>query len=181
MARRLADLPSIEGLPAEARRLINDRLQRIEQFVGAAGGGVSLEQVNAQIAALTARIEAKIAAALGKPATDPVTTVTGGQTVLAIPGTLAIESNAAPLLSFKTARQVSEVELLVKQAPLGADLDVRVLVDGATMTTVKLLAGQTGVKSAASFAIAAAKAVRIDILGVGTTFPGSDLSVILRY
>lgn len=180
MGRRLADLPEL-GSFAEARRLINDRLQRIESFITTGGGGVTAEWVTAQIAALTARVESKIAAAVkATPAADPVA-VTGGQVVLSIPGTLAIESNAAALLAYREARKVSEVELLVKQAPLGADVDVRVLVDGATMTTVKLLAGQTAVKSAASFAIAAGKPVRIDITNVGTTFPGADLSVILRY
>jgi hypothetical protein len=180
MGRRLADLPELSSF-SDARRLINDRLQRIEGFLSTAEAGVTLQEVNAQIAALAARLEGKIAAIKGTPAAAEPVTVTGGQVVLSIPGTLAIESNAAALVAFKDARRVSEVELLVKQAPLGSTLEVRVRVDGATMATVTLTAGQTGVKSAASFAIAVGKPVRIDILNVGTTFPGADLSVILRY
>jgi hypothetical protein len=180
MGRRLQDLPELSSL-ADVRRLFNDRLQRIEALVTTVVGGVTAEWVNAQIAALSSRVEAKIAAVKAAPAAADPVTVTGGQVVLSIPGTLAIESNAAALVAFKEGRRVSEVELLLKQAPVGSTLEVRVLVDGATMATVTLTAGQTGVKSAASFAIAAGTPVRIDILNVGTTFPGADLSVILRY
>jgi hypothetical protein len=192
--RRIPDLPELNDDPAELRRLINDRLHRIDSQLSSGGAdlanvpaatkakdAVPLQQVNALLAGLRADVAAQINAAKVTAPADPVTQTAGSQVVLSIPGTLAIESNAAQLISFKDARKVVEVELLVKRVPVGAPIDVRILVDGATMATVTLLAGQSGVKSAAAFAIAAGKPVRIDVLSVGVTFPGADLSVILRF
>lgn len=55
------------------------------------------------------------------------------------------------------------------------------LVDGTTVATVTLAVSQTNVRSSVSFSIGAQKQVRVDITSVGITFPGADLSVILRF
>ncbi len=178
--RRVPDLPAITDDKAELRRLLNDRLRKLEELTAAGGssGGVTIEQVNAQIAALAARLDAKIAAVQAKAST---VTVTGGQVVFSVPGILAIESDAAPLVAFKENRNVTEVALLAKQAPAGAQLALAIVVSGVSVATVALPDGQSAITSTVAFAIGAAAPVRIDVTGVGTTFPGADLSVILRY
>lgn len=178
MPRQIADLPELGGL-ADVRRLVNDRLRRIEALVDSGAGGVSIEQVNALIAGLRSQVQAAVATVTG--GTSSVVSVTGGQVVLPVPGTVAIESNASTLVNYAEARTVSQIELLAKQAPIGGNLEVRVLVDGTTVATVTLAAGQTNVRSSVSFSIGAQKQVRVDITSVGITFPGADLSVILRF
>jgi len=104
--------------------------------------------------------------------------------LLAVPGVLAIQSDAAPVVTLATESVVKSVEALLKRAPTGADLTCKVLVDGADWATVTVKDGETTgtVANPAGLApIGAGKAVRLDLTEVGTTFPGADLSLLIRF
>jgi len=100
---------------------------------------------------------------------------------LSVSGTLSVRSNAAPLVSLAKQRNASEVVALVKQAPLGADLKLEIKVGDAPWATLTILAGQTSAQlGSQATAIAKDALIVLDVTGVGTTFPGADLTVIIR-
>jgi hypothetical protein len=71
----------------------------------------------------------------------------------------------------------------LKQAPVGADVVIEIVQDSATVATLTILAGQTmsGVLNGAALPILLESSqLRLNITGVGTDFPGSDLSVTVR-
>lgn len=114
-------------------------------------------------------------------------TVSGGggtgvtQLTLTVPGTLAIQADAAPHVALSGRRAVSEVVVLVKEAPLGADLEVEVMAGVRSLVAVTVPAGATAASAAsAGGAIAADEVVRVRLNAVGTSFPGADLSVLIR-
>lgn len=110
------------------------------------------------------------------------TTSTGGTIVLSVPGTVAIMSNAAPLVSLPSSITPTEILLLVKQGSIGASLTVRVAVNGTSYATVTAAAGKISASLKSSFgAIAANQLITLDIINVGTTFPGSNVSVLIRF
>jgi hypothetical protein len=110
------------------------------------------------------------------------------QLVLSVPGTLGIRSSAAPLVALFAGGTASEVVAVVKTAPAGADLTVVVNVDAVAIATVTVKDGETAASSGAmAGAIAAGDGtgtapglVTVDITGVGSTFPGADLSVLIQ-
>ena len=71
-----------------------------------------------------------------------------------------------------------------KTAPDGDDLSIRLLFDSTTWVDLTILDGDTEVtlSTAAVEALAtipAATNLRLDLLGVGTTFPAADLAVFI--
>lgn len=109
-------------------------------------------------------------------------TVSGSQLILAAPGVLAIQSSVAPLVSLGANVTPTEILAYLKQASQGADLLVNINVNGNLFFTVKIGAGATDYDKQGSFGtIAAGDVISVDIVDCGTTFPGSDLSLILRF
>ena len=73
---------------------------------------------------------------------------------------------------------------LVGTAPTGAGLTVNINVGGALWMTLTIAAGNvsaqaTSTQLMASGAIAGSASITLDITAVGTTVPGSDLSVFI--
>jgi len=110
-----------------------------------------------------------------------VITAGAGTLSLYVGGTLGIGSDLAPVVALTEARKPTSVKAYVKQAPTGAGLTLKLVVGGADWLTLTIPAGQTSASATPSSEIAANTNVRLDITAVGTTFPGSDLSVFLYF
>jgi hypothetical protein len=103
------------------------------------------------------------------------------QVVFFVPGTLGILSDAAPALTLPQDRRFSKVVALLKQAPQGAPVTAQLYVNGQKWGPQISLNGASATQSLSNAGpIAADQVIRLDITSVGTTFPGADLTVILR-
>jgi hypothetical protein len=103
--------------------------------------------------------------------------------VFQMQGTLGVESNAAQPLYLNPVT-VGDVKAYVQAAPTGAAITFTIYVGGAAWLTLTIPAGQTAVVATPSqigalIEIPANTAVSIGITAVGTTFPGSNLSVFI--
>jgi hypothetical protein len=103
-----------------------------------------------------------------------------GEMKISIPGTLAIGSNLGPA-AFYTSTVVLQngVTCMVKQAPVGADLVIQVYAGTTLLFTVTITPGSTVGSATGTPAIGPETPVIINLTAVGTTFPGSDLTVAL--
>lgn len=101
---------------------------------------------------------------------------------LSVSGTLAIGSDFAPRISMQRPVKASYVQSYVKQAPIGADITAKIYVDGVEWTSITIPAGDTSASNGDVSAlpeIGAGQLIRLDITAVGSTYPGSDLSVLV--
>ena len=99
---------------------------------------------------------------------------------ISIPGTLAIGSNLGPAAFYtSTVALQNGVTCMVKQAPVGADLVIQVYAGTTLLFTVTIAAGSTVGSATGTPAIGPETPVIINLTAVGTTFPGSDLTVAL--
>src|ERR1039458_5999546 len=104
--------------------------------------------------------------------------------VFQMQGTLGVESNAAQPLYLNRPVTVGDVKAYVQAAPTGAAITFTIYVGGAAWLTLTIPVGQTVVVATPSqigalTEIPANTAVSIGITAVGTTFPGSNLSVFI--
>jgi hypothetical protein len=142
---------------ADLMPALNDRMRQIEQMTGS----------TATVATSSSK---------GSPASS-----TGpGQVVLSVPGTLGIQSNAAPLLLFQSPVTPSGLVALLKEAAIGAAVIGQLMVKGVAYAALTLPAGQTQVSIPGAGAIPANALVTLNVTSVGTTFPGSGLSIIIQ-
>jgi hypothetical protein len=104
------------------------------------------------------------------------------QLILSVPGTLAVNANAAPLVSIATDATPTSIVALVKTAPTGSALKFTVKAGGAIVGGGSIAAGSSsGTMSKGLGAIAAGAVVTLAVTAVGATLPGSDLTVMLRF
>ena len=110
-------------------------------------------------------------------------TVNLTEIVLSVPGVLAIDSNAAPLVSLPSAGTPSAIVGLIKTAPTGSGVTFAVYAGGSTLVgTGTIAAGATSVTVTTGLAAIAANAVlTLAITAVGSGTAGSDLSVLVRF
>jgi len=121
--------------------------------------------------------------------------LSGSQIDLFVGGTLAVGANQTYLANgLQQAVAVGSIVATVQGAPTGAALRCRVNVGGAPFMVLEIAAGatvvqadMTGAAGAAcspetvdGLTIAAGAMVSLDILQVGSTFPGSGLSVTVK-
>ncbi len=103
-----------------------------------------------------------------------------GAMKISIPGTLAIGSDLGPAAFYtSTVSLQNGVTCMVKQAPIGADLVIQVYAGTTLLFTVTITAGTTVGSATGTPAIGPETPVIINLTAVGTTFPGSDLTVAL--
>jgi hypothetical protein len=111
--------------------------------------------------------------------------ITGSPDItLTVSGTLAIGSNQAPLAAINSNTSARAVVAYVKTAPTGANLILNINVGGFLWMSLTIVAGTTTAEAtpsqiAAVSTIQAGSLVTLDITAVGTTVPGSDLSVLI--
>jgi hypothetical protein len=100
--------------------------------------------------------------------------------VIVIPGTLAIGSDLGPIAAMPTTSTPANITVQLKQAPAGAALVVVVYVNGVVYATITVPAGATSASVATSTQIMAGQLIRVDVTAVGTTYPGSDMTVFIN-
>lgn len=137
---------------------LNDRMRQIEQLVGSTS---------------------KTVATTGSSSTS---SSNAGQVILSVPGTLGMLSTAAPLILFQNAVTPSNIVAVLTLAAIGAPVIVQIMVAGVSYAQLTIPAGQQliPVSIPAPGGIAAGALVTLNIISVGTTFPGAGLSVILQ-
>jgi len=151
-------IPAIaEGLFGEALiRALNDRFRRVSGAASASGA---------------ASTSVATAGATGLAAV-----------VLTVPGTLGIQSSAAPLVSLAADTQPVSLVALVKQAPVGGPVLVKLATaTGLAIGAVTIPDGAATATGGSLAKIPANVAVVLSITGVGLTFPGADLTVMVRF
>jgi hypothetical protein len=99
---------------------------------------------------------------------------------IVIPGTLAIGSDLGPIAAMPQTSTPSNITVQLKRAPTGAALVVVVYVNGVVYATITVPAGATSASVATSTQIVAGQLIRVDITAVGTTYPGSDMTVFIN-
>ncbi len=110
-------------------------------------------------------------------------TMHGGQFNFQIEGILGILDDAAPAISVQQSFSFRDVYATVKAAPTGAALQVRVKQGAEVIADVTIADGQTAsasVNGAERPVLTVGSNLSLDIVTVGTTYPGRDLTVTIR-
>ena len=109
-------------------------------------------------------------------------TLSGGQYSIQVNGFLAVEQSAAPALVVESAHAVGDVFAVlgtVADAPVGLQL----YVDGAAWCTFAFAAGaptSSVVDGLTLPALASGAKLTLSVTSVGQTYPGADLTVVVR-
>jgi hypothetical protein len=109
-------------------------------------------------------------------------TVSGGQYSIQVDGYLAVEERVAPALVVEAAHSVRDVFAVLGSAA-DAEVRLRVDVDGSAYCTLSIPAGMTTSAAAdgnAAGALAAGAKLTLAVLSVGQTYPGANLTVLIR-
>lgn len=109
-----------------------------------------------------------------------------GAIYINVPGTLAIGFNLAPLTQVFKAITPLDVRMVLKNGPTGAAFTGALMLGSTPWLTLSIPSGQTEIDStapqlSAAGMISANTNVILNVTSVGTTFPGSDLTVIIYY
>jgi len=113
-------------------------------------------------------------------------TLSGGQLSIQVEGALAIQVDAAPPLLVESAHSVRDVFAVVKGAPTGSPIELRVTQNGQPYCSLTIPIGATISNIADGFSLGplATKArIGLDITAVSQTAdtnPGRDLTVTIR-
>ncbi len=110
-------------------------------------------------------------------------TLAGGQYSFQISGYLAIQTGAAPIVIVDANRSVRDIYGIVGTPSAGAGITLQVNRNGSPYATVQFAAGATTSSVTGGFGLPALQAgdhLSLDITGVGTTIPGSNLNLIIR-
>jgi hypothetical protein len=109
-------------------------------------------------------------------------TLSGGQYSIQVDGYLAVEASVAPALVVEAAHSVRDV-FAVLGSVADAVVSLRVDVDGAPFCTLSIPAGMStsaAVDGKATGPLAAGAKVTLAVLAVGQTYPGANLTVLIR-
>ncbi len=110
-------------------------------------------------------------------------TMAGGQYSFQVSGYLAIQTSVAPAIVVDADRAVRDMYAIVNIAPDGAPIILQLNRNGAAYAALQINSDTKTSNVAPGFGLPALRAgdqLTIDIDGVGTNNPGSDLNLILR-
>jgi len=110
-------------------------------------------------------------------------TLAGGQYSFQITGYLAIQTNAAPAVIVDADRSVRDIYGIVGTAPTGAAIVLQINRNGAAYASVQVADGAVISSVANGFGLPALRAgdiLSLKVTAVGTTVPGSDLTLVVR-
>lgn len=171
MSTAIADIPA--GLTgAQLIQTINDRLRTVQTALA--------QPPPAAAPTTTASTVTAPAVTTPAPAPPAAAPATPTQLILSVPGTLAIESDAAALVQLQSTMNFTTAVLLLKQAPVGAALTIQAVAGTTTLGTMSVPDGATSSSASVTWTVPAGKVLMFNITGVGLTFPGSDLTIQLQ-
>jgi hypothetical protein len=110
-------------------------------------------------------------------------TLSGGQFNFQIDGLLGVLTDAAPGISVQQSFSIRDIYAAVKIAPVGAALLAQVNQNGQMIAQCTIADGQTSsvaVNGAELPVLTMGSTLTLDILAVGTAYPGRDLTVTIR-
>jgi hypothetical protein len=110
-------------------------------------------------------------------------TLSGGQFSMQVDGFLAIDAAAAPVLVMDAIRSVRDVFAVVRQAPAGGGIQLRLTQNGTLYCELTIAEGATMSNVVDGFALAplaSGTRLNLDVRAVGASWPGSDLTVVIR-
>jgi len=110
-------------------------------------------------------------------------TLRGGQYNFQIEGTLSIANEATPSLVVQNTVSVRDIFATVKAAPMGADVTLDLRKDGALYSTLVVPDGQLSATPGDGGnlpPLTQGSVLELDIVSVGTQFPGQDLTLTVR-
>jgi len=179
---KLRAISSALGEPVKLLEDLDAAGHKIVNLGDATAGTDALSRAVADKRYLT---QANANAGGGSTGTTTTTITASGkrQLILSVPGTLGIGSSLAPLISLDEARTASGLVALVKRAPTGASLRIQVMLAGVLWAAIPIANGAVSatLTGAGLGALPANTLITLDVVGVGTTFPGGDLSVLIRF
>jgi hypothetical protein len=164
----------------------------ISEFFGSPASGewnYSVELPDVRIASVELYMTNSLGA--GAVAVSPFTatndsglrTLAGGQYSFQITGYLAVQTGAAPNIIVDSARSVGDIYAVLRGSSSGAGVTLELNLNGAPYATVQFDPGTITSYVVDGFGLPAFTAgdqLSLDVTGVGTTNPGSDLTVIIR-
>jgi Putative phage tail protein len=109
-------------------------------------------------------------------------TLSGGQYSIQVDGYLAVEERVAPALVVEAAHSVRDLFAVLGSAA-DSEVRLRVDVDGAAYCSLSIPAGMTTSPAAdgnVTGALAAGANVTLAVVAVGQTYPGANLTVLIR-
>jgi hypothetical protein len=127
-------------------------------------------------------------ASFGTTVDEGLRTLSGGQISIQVEGYLAIEDSAAPAFVIDRRHSVRDVFAVVREAPDGGDIELRVRVNADEYCTLTIEDGHT-VSSAPVFTgfgkapLSTDDRIYLDVVSVpgsANTLPGRDLTVTIR-
>jgi hypothetical protein len=107
----------------------------------------------------------------------------GGQLTFQIEGVFGMLENATPILSVQENMSIRDVYAIVKTPPDGSDIELAIRQDGSLVTTLTIPDGLTQSSSISGVSLphlASGALLTLDIVAVGSLYPGSDLTVTIR-
>lgn len=113
-------------------------------------------------------------------------TLSGGQFAVQVEGFLAIQTNTAPPLVVQDTHSVRDIFAVVREAPTGAAVELRLRQNEVTYCNLTIAAGATISNSVSGFGLpplAAGAQINLDVVSVGQgaeQLPGRDLTVTIR-
>ena len=112
-----------------------------------------------------------------------IRTLSGGQYSFQVAGFLAVQTAAAPDISVEGPHAIRDVFAVVKTAPAGAAVTVRLNLNGALLCNLTIPDGSLYANPVRGLLLPTLKAgdlLSLAITTVGVTVPSSDLTVVMR-
>jgi len=109
-------------------------------------------------------------------------TLSGGQYSIQVDGFLAVDQSVAPALVVEASHAVRDVFAVLGKVA-DAPVNLQVNVNGAAYCNLTIATGMTTSAAADGSMLGpliSGSLVRLSVLSVGTTYPGSDLTVLIR-
>jgi hypothetical protein len=110
-------------------------------------------------------------------------TLGGGQYSFQITGYLAIQTGAAPDVLVDVSRVVGQIYAVLRTGSSGAGVTLQLNLNGTPYTTVQFEPGATTSGVVDGFGLPVLHSgdrLSLDVVGVGTNNPGSDLTLVMR-
>lgn len=110
-------------------------------------------------------------------------TLSGGQYSIQIAGPLAVETGAAPDIVLETDHVIGDITAYLGTAASDSGIKIQVNVNDVAVCTLQIDAGYVAsntVRGADMAALRRGDRLSVDILAIGSTLTGTDLTVVVR-